>query len=547
MLHPPTTDNQQGGEKPGAAVKQRVAPSQQLAHDSTARPAASRLAGGPGNQAILRMLSAAAPPGRLQTKLNVNRPGDSFEREADRVADTVMRMPDSSFASPTVSESGPAPSLRRKCACGGGCSKCRADRERTRQSATNEAPAISHEAGAAPVVRRKCSCGGSGECSKCKEEHAGALQRAAVRPASARVDAPPIVGRTLRSPGHPMDAAARAFFEPRFGVDFGHVRIHTGRQAAESARAVAARAYTVKSDIVFGAHEYAPHTPDGGLLLAHELAHVLQQARGAQVVQRQADAAPPQSQPESQTPPAPDGGAAGAGAGAAAAAAPAATPTGPAGPLCPAVPTTTPGTCPARHSGYCSAVSCFPSDGWLGCACTVSNGICDAADAFHFLGIRGFGLLQCLIAQGLLPGTIATLIPSLAVIFPNIFAKGDWFLRTNQCIWGHWRAALDAINNPSIPVPSGLTPGWAAAVTTCRAKGVGSSDCCVAHVVAEQQAIDICGPYDSTRFGALPTDVPGAPLCSLAAGLIAPGPPFTGDFGSVADRIKYGNALCCHV
>lgn len=139
---------------------------------------------------------------------------------------------------------------------------------------------------------------------------------------------PPIVHEVLRSPGHPLDPATRAFMEPRFvhdfsqvrtrayrtvpvparltigasrdefeqeadrvaqhaisrssapaGVrhDFSGVRVHTDAQAAESARAVNALAYTVGQDIVFGAGHYAPDTPTGRHLLAHELAHVMQQ------------------------------------------------------------------------------------------------------------------------------------------------------------------------------------------------------------------------------------------------------------------------------
>ena len=66
--------------------------------------------------------------------------------------------------------------------------------------------------------------------------------------------------------------------EISFGQDFSGVRVHTSRQAAESARALGARAYTVGSDIVFASGQYAPGIPAGDRLLAHELAHVLQQS-----------------------------------------------------------------------------------------------------------------------------------------------------------------------------------------------------------------------------------------------------------------------------
>ena len=85
----------------------------------------------------------------------------------------------------------------------------------------------------------------------------------------------------LRSPGQPLDAGVRAFMEPRFGRDLGDVRVHTDAKAAKSASAIAATAYTVGRDIVFGAGEYGPHNRDGRILLAHELVHVGQQRRGA--------------------------------------------------------------------------------------------------------------------------------------------------------------------------------------------------------------------------------------------------------------------------
>jgi outer membrane protein OmpA-like peptidoglycan-associated protein len=99
-------------------------------------------------------------------------------------------------------------------------------------------------------------------------------------------EAPPIVHKVLSSPGQPLDAGTRAFMEPRFGQDFSHVRVHTDAQAAKSAKAVGARAYTVGSNVAFGAGEHAPGTQDGQRLLAHELTHVVQQSGGAAAVQR---------------------------------------------------------------------------------------------------------------------------------------------------------------------------------------------------------------------------------------------------------------------
>ena len=84
----------------------------------------------------------------------------------------------------------------------------------------------------------------------------------------------------LRSPGQALDLETRAFMEPRFGHDFSRVRVHTDAKAAESTRAMNARAYTIERDVVFGAERYAPGSKQGSRLLAHELAHVVQQSRG---------------------------------------------------------------------------------------------------------------------------------------------------------------------------------------------------------------------------------------------------------------------------
>jgi hypothetical protein len=89
--------------------------------------------------------------------------------------------------------------------------------------------------------------------------------------------APPIVHDVLKSPGRSLDAATRSFMEPRFGYDFSDVHIHTDARAAESAEAVGALAYTVGQDVVFGHGQYIPGTQAGRKLLAHELAHTVQQ------------------------------------------------------------------------------------------------------------------------------------------------------------------------------------------------------------------------------------------------------------------------------
>ena len=91
--------------------------------------------------------------------------------------------------------------------------------------------------------------------------------------------APPVVQSALQSQAVSLDAASRQFFESRFDYDFTGVRIHTGDAAAHSAEAIRARAFTVGEHIVFGAGE-TPNAGGSRRLLAHELAHVIQQGRG---------------------------------------------------------------------------------------------------------------------------------------------------------------------------------------------------------------------------------------------------------------------------
>lgn len=91
---------------------------------------------------------------------------------------------------------------------------------------------------------------------------------------------PPIVHGVFRSPGQPLDPLTRAFMEPRFGHDFSRVRVHTGTEAVAATQAVNARAFAIGNELVFADGRYAPATEAGKQLLAHELAHVIQQQIG---------------------------------------------------------------------------------------------------------------------------------------------------------------------------------------------------------------------------------------------------------------------------
>jgi hypothetical protein len=170
--------------------------------------------------------SSAAPMGAIQCKLVVGSVDDPLEHEADRVADQVMRMPD------------PAPAI-----------------------------------GAAPLqISRKCAA-----CEKEDEDEKKLQMKPAAASRAQTGEAPSIVQNELQSPGRPLDAISRAYFEPRFGQDFSGVRVHTDGRAAESAASIGASAYTAGANIAFAAGRYEPAAASGRRLLAHELTHVVQQ------------------------------------------------------------------------------------------------------------------------------------------------------------------------------------------------------------------------------------------------------------------------------
>ena len=174
----------------------------------------------------------------IQAQLAINQPGDEFEQEAERISHQVTHMPE-----PQLQDSSP------------------------REGAYAGHQVEQAEREPEHVQVKPVQVGGAGQMA-----------------------APPIVSEAVYSPGQPLDSATRAFLEPRFGHDFGQVRVHSDATAGQAAREVHARAYTVGNDIVFGAGQYTPHTSAGRQLLAHEITHVVQQSAGlAQSIQRDPD------------------------------------------------------------------------------------------------------------------------------------------------------------------------------------------------------------------------------------------------------------------
>jgi hypothetical protein len=210
-------------------------------------------------------------PSVMQAKLAIGDVNDPLEDEADRIANQVMRMPDIGAVGFPAATRGGLPGVQRNCSCGGTCSKCRAEKAGEKHGTLLRSPEV-------PQISTKGSS-----------------------PASSRMVAPPIVHEVLNSPGQPLDSATRAFMEPRFGYDFSGVRLHTGGAARSSAADIGALAFTVGPHVVLRDESPSP------ALLAHELAHVVQQAsasvgnRGV-VVQRAPASTPPKTDPPKTAP-----------------------------------------------------------------------------------------------------------------------------------------------------------------------------------------------------------------------------------------------------
>ena len=165
------------------------------------------------------------PSFMIQPKLKINKPGDRFEKEADRQAENIMRSP------------------------------------KTR-------------------IQRKCT--------SCEEEQDDLIFRDAQNIADGKITSPGLVNQLNNSKanGQPLDRGTKLFMESHFGVDLNGVRVHNDHIARRMNQSLKARAFTHGSDIYFNRDEYNPGSPEGKWLLAHELTHVIQQRNSGTLIQR---------------------------------------------------------------------------------------------------------------------------------------------------------------------------------------------------------------------------------------------------------------------
>jgi hypothetical protein len=248
-----------------------------------------------GNQAVSQI---------IQAKLTISQPDDPYEREADQVADQVMRMPEPEMPGEeeTKVQTKPlagqiTPLIHRvpenMADEGDETIQTKAQPEHSMQAL--RVPSISFGSVTGSIQRLCTECAEEEPQDQGKPEMAQRKQaryqlhddndeeEQRVQPKGAHTPTPqvtPTVAANIHALNHggsPLPKATRAFFEPRFGVDLSQVRVHTGPQASETAKAINARAFTVGNNIAFGEGQFAPGSHEGRRLLAHELTHTIQQ------------------------------------------------------------------------------------------------------------------------------------------------------------------------------------------------------------------------------------------------------------------------------
>jgi hypothetical protein len=219
--------------------------------ESAAPPSVIALQRAAGNNAVSRL---------IQTKLTVGGANDRYEQEADRVAESVVAMP-----APKARGAGVTTSVQREVAA-------------DEIQAAPLAASISRLVQRAPEEEEEVQ-------TKSLVQRAGPEEEEEVQTKSEGKDGSFSAGRhveqrlsALQGGGSPLPGGVRDHMEPRFGADFGGVRLHTDSEAGQLNRDLQARAFTHGNDIYMGSGASAPGSTDGDRLLAHELTHVIQQS-----------------------------------------------------------------------------------------------------------------------------------------------------------------------------------------------------------------------------------------------------------------------------
>ena len=247
-------------------------------HQTSSRPFFAKAGGGD----FFAPVSYSASPS-VQTKLTVNKPGDRFEQEADKMADKVMRMP--APAPPAKEEKIQRATLPEE--------KVQKKEEDKIQKATlpeekvqkKEDEKIQKATPPEEKVQKKedekiQKATLPEEKVQKKEEEKLQRDGGNGSPAVAGDTQSSIKSKT--SGGQPLSSEARSYMEPRFNADFSNVRIHSDPESAGLSNQLSARAFTYQNHVFFSRDQYQPGTSEGKQLLAHELTHTIQQGHAIQ-------------------------------------------------------------------------------------------------------------------------------------------------------------------------------------------------------------------------------------------------------------------------
>lgn len=201
----------------------------------------------------------------VQMKMAVNKPGDKFEQEADKMADKVMRMPAPATGKDEKLQRAPEEKLQKK-----------------EQDKIQKAAAPEEKIQKVPQPEEKLQKKEDEKLQKAPAQEEK-LQRKGGDGAPAVTSNVQSAIHNKTTGGQPMSADVRSFMEPRFNADFSNVRVHSDPESAGLSNQLSARAFTYQNHVFFSHDQYQPGTSEGKQLLAHELTHTIQQGH---VVQR---------------------------------------------------------------------------------------------------------------------------------------------------------------------------------------------------------------------------------------------------------------------
>lgn len=211
-------------------------------------------------------------PHGLQAKLNIGRPGDQYEQEADSVADRIV----TGQPIPEISTLAPG-SLQ---------SQTEEEDEELLQPRLQRQPLEEEEELLQPYLQRQPLEEEEEELiqpylqRQSLDEEEEEMQMKSMQGQGKNDRGTNVLSRVqeiVRLPGRPLNPETKTLYGPRYGYDFSQVRVHVDDRSSKIAREINARAFTVGNDVVFGAGQYSPETTQGNRLLAHELTHVVQQ------------------------------------------------------------------------------------------------------------------------------------------------------------------------------------------------------------------------------------------------------------------------------